>query len=95
MRNDSLHVFVDFAGDFLITIRGALFIPLWNGNNIHHRPVQPTPSGNVIYPIAWTDQPMYGGIGVVGTVTPSVFLPFELAVVLYDSAAVTIDDHHQ
>lgn len=35
---------------------------------------------------------MYGGIGVVRTVTPSVFLPFELAVVLHDYAAVTIDD---
>ena len=31
-------------------------------------------------------------IGMVRTITPSVFLPFELAVVLNDYAAITIDD---
>ena len=92
LESDSLHVFVNSAGDFLLTIRGALFIPSWQGSNIHHRPVQLTPSGDVIQPTAWTDQPMYDGIGMARAITPSVFLPFELAVVLNDYAAITIDD---
>ena len=38
---------------------------------------------------------MHSDVSMDGTIIPSVFLPFEIAVVLYDSAAVTIDDHHQ